>query len=163
MSETPEQKAESLAEPFEGFSARPYLDTMANPPVVTQGFGSTTRNGDGKTPIRLTDPPISLSIARLWMANELHRVVAAVAESVRVWLTIDQVAALADLVYNIGIGAFRSSTLLKKLNAGDYEGAAAEIDRWNHSGGVVVAGLLRRRMAETTLFKTPDKTTGDNA
>ena len=69
-------------------------------------------------------------------------------------LTIDEKIALLDFIYNLGAGKFRSSTLLKKLNAGDYNGAAAEFDNWDHAGGKVLAGLLKRREAETKLFKT---------
>jgi lysozyme len=68
-------------------------------------------------------------------------------------LTADERAALDDFVYNLGAGNFRSSTLLKLLNAGDYAGAAAQFDLWDHAGGVVLAGLLRRRQAETDLFE----------
>jgi len=67
-------------------------------------------------------------------------------------LSDDQTAALADFIYNLGAGNFRSSTLLRKLNAGDYAGAAAEFDKWDYAGGKELAGLLRRREAETTLF-----------
>jgi GH24 family phage-related lysozyme (muramidase) len=58
-------------------------------------------------------------------------------------LTADERAALDDFVYNLGAGNFRSSTLLKLLNAGDYAGAASQFDLWDHAGGVVLAGLLR--------------------
>jgi GH24 family phage-related lysozyme (muramidase) len=67
-------------------------------------------------------------------------------------LTLDQWAALGDFIYNVGAGNFRASTLLKKLNARDYAGAAAELDKWDHAGGRVLAGLLKRRQAETALF-----------
>ena len=50
-------------------------------------------------------------------------------------------------------------TLLKLLNANDFAGAAAEFDKWDHAGGQVVAGLLRRRQAETALFQDDTGTT----
>jgi GH24 family phage-related lysozyme (muramidase) len=59
---------------------------------------------------------------------------------------------LVDFPFNAGIGALTSSTLLRDLNAGDFAGAAARFDEWDHPGGQVVAGLLRRRWAETELF-----------
>jgi lysozyme len=71
---------------------------------------------------------------------------------VKVPLTQGEFDALVDFVFNAGGGNFRGSTLLKKLNAGDYKGAAAEFDRWDHAGAQVVAGLLRRREAETQEF-----------
>ena len=75
--------------------------------------------------------------------------------SVDVAITQDENDGLVDLVYNIGRQAFRNSTMLRLLNAGNIEGAAGEFDKWDFSGGVQVAGLLRRRQAETQLF---DKT-----
>jgi lysozyme len=55
-------------------------------------------------------------------------------------------------VYNLGGGNLRRSTLLRLLNAGDYAGAAKEFDKWNMAGGKVLAGLVRRRQAETDMF-----------
>jgi lysozyme len=60
-----------------------------------------------------------------------------------------------DFVFNLGAGNFQSSTLLKLLNSGDYQGASGQFPLWNHAGGVVVAGLTARRLAEQTLFNTP--------
>lgn len=59
---------------------------------------------------------------------------------------------LVDFCYNCGIGAFEGSTMLKLLNAGDFTGAAKQLDLWDHSSGKAVAGLLRRRQAETDEF-----------
>ena len=61
--------------------------------------------------------------------------------------------AVRDFIFNLGEGAFRGSTLLRCLNRGDFAGAAAQFDRWDHAAGRVVAGILRRRQAETDLFK----------
>ena len=156
MSETPEQKAADLAAEFEGFSSIPYLDTVAVPHVWTIGYGSIWQNGDGQTPVTKDTPPIDEPTARAWMATELKSTALTIADTVQVVLTDDEKAALEDFIFNLGAGNFRSSTLLVKLNAGDYAGAALEIDKWDHAGGVVVAGLLRRRQAETDLFNTPD-------
>lgn len=54
--------------------------------------------------------------------------------------------------YNLGINALKGSTLLKKINAGDYIGAANEFHKWNKAGGKELAGLTRRRGAEKSLF-----------
>ncbi|MDX8205161.1 lysozyme, partial [Acinetobacter pittii] len=53
---------------------------------------------------------------------------------------------------NIGVGAFKKSTLLKKLNSGDYKGAANQFDVWVNAGGKRLAGLVRRRAIEKKLF-----------
>jgi lysozyme len=59
---------------------------------------------------------------------------------------------LVSFVFNLGVGNFRTSTLLKKINAGDDDGAAQELVRWIHAGGKALPGLVRRREAERTLF-----------
>jgi lysozyme len=64
-----------------------------------------------------------------------------------------QMAALALLADNIGMDAFRKSTLLRLLNAGDYKGAAAQFLRWNRGGGRVLPGLVKRRAEERRLFE----------
>ena len=68
-------------------------------------------------------------------------------------LTPAEDSAVQDFIFNLGPGAFKGSTLLRCLNLGDFAGAAAQFDRWDHAAGRVVAGLLRRRQAETDLFK----------
>lgn len=80
--------------------------------------------------------------------------------SVNVPLTQPEFRALVDFVFNAGRGAFVGSTMLRLLNSGDYAGAAAQFDLWDHSGGKVMAGLLRRRQAETEEFNTPDTSAG---
>jgi lysozyme len=63
----------------------------------------------------------------------------------------DTFDALVSFTYNVGAGAFRTSTLLKKLNAGDTVGACNQLPRWNKAGGKVLPGLTRRRAAEQAL------------
>lgn len=71
-----------------------------------------------------------------------------------------QFDAMVCLAYNIGLGNFRSSTLLKKFNAGDADGAAEQFQRWDKAAGVSMKGLRRRRAAEKALF---NGMTGDQA
>lgn len=66
----------------------------------------------------------------------------------------NQFSAMVSLCFNIGIGAFRDSTLLKKFTAGDEIGAAAEFSRWNKAKGKVLPGLFIRRAAERHLFES---------
>jgi len=63
-----------------------------------------------------------------------------------------QVGALAAFAYNVGLPALRTSTLLRKLNLGDYKGAADQLERWVHAGGNKLRGLAARRAAEKVLF-----------
>lgn len=71
---------------------------------------------------------------------------------VSVSLSQNEFDSLVDFVFNVGYGNFARSTLRLLLNAGQYKAAALEFDKWDHSGGKVVAGLLRRREAETAEF-----------
>lgn len=145
---TSDNLAATLATSFEGFSSAPYRDPVG---VWTIGYGST-RDSFGE-PVTGASEAISEASARQLLSRDMHAAFEALAVDVKVPLTTFQRAALGDFVYNLGAGNFRSSTLLRKLNAGDYAGAAAEIDKWDQAGGKVLAGLLRRRQAETKLFQ----------
>lgn len=68
-------------------------------------------------------------------------------------LSPNQLGAVVSLVYNIGIGAFRASTLRRKILQGDHDAAASQFLRWNKAGGRVFAGLTRRRQAEKRLYE----------
>ncbi len=92
--------------------------------------------------------------------QEAHRILradvkhaeAAVNRLVKVELSQAQFDALVSFVFNLGAGAFADSTLLQKLNAGDYQGAANELPRWNKAGGKVARGLVVRREYERQQF-----------
>lgn len=86
----------------------------------------------------------------------------AVRKYVKVKLNQNQYAALVSAVYNIGEPAFKSSTLLEKLNKCDYEGAAKEFLKWNKSDGKVVDGLTKRRKKEKDLFSKPVRGTSSS-
>lgn len=80
----------------------------------------------------------------------------AVSSAVKVPITSNQFSALVDFTFNVGAGNFRSSTLLRKLNAGDVAGAAEEFGKWTKAGGKVLPGLVKRRAAGRDLFLSPD-------
>ena len=86
------------------------------------------------------------------LVEDLARFAAGVERLVQVDLTDNQFAALVSFAYNVGLGALRDSTLLRKLNAGDYLGAADQLPRWARAGGRIMPGLSRRRLAERALF-----------
>jgi lysozyme len=67
-------------------------------------------------------------------------------------LTQGQYDALVDFAVNLGVNAEKGSTLLKLVNAGDMDAAAEQFQLWDHASGQVVAGLLRRRLAEKEEF-----------
>lgn len=86
------------------------------------------------------------------LAWEVNEKAEGVRELVTVPLTQDQFSALVSFSYNVGLGNLKRSTLLKKLNAGEYNGAAMEFPKWNQAAGQVLAGLTRRRFSEQRLF-----------
>lgn len=147
MSEEVLAQADKVVEEFEGFSPAPYRCPAG---VWTIGFGST-RDAQGH-PVCATTPHIDVEAARSLVERDLQAALMVVQGSLSEPLEAPQEAALVDFVYNLGSGNFKSSTLLRKLNAGDLEGAAAEFDKWDRANGQVLAGLLRRREAERKLF-----------
>jgi lysozyme len=139
----------SLTEQFEGCNLNAYQDQVG---VWTIGYGHT---GADVTP-GLT---ITQDQAQDLLAQDVGKAAACVNNTVTVELSQDEYDALVDFVFNLGVGAFTGSTLLRDLNAGDISDAATQFDAWDHAGGNVVAGLLRRREAETALFSTSDAST----
>ena len=110
----------------------------------TIGYGSTEGVTEGMIWTRAQ--------AETAFREELARFEAAVNRLVKAPLTQPMFDALVSFAYNCGEGALASSTLLKKLNKGDIEGAAREFPKWKKSRGIVVKGLVRRRAAEVAMF-----------
>lgn len=94
----------------------------------------------------------TLDQANEYFSHDLKRFESSVNNLVKAPLSQNQFDALVSLTYNIGSGNFASSTLLKKLNAKDYAGAADQFPLWNKGGGKVLKGLVRRRADERALF-----------
>jgi lysozyme len=140
---TPEQSTYDLIMRFEGFSPTAYQDVKG---VWTIGYGHTgnVQPGDTRTQAQ----------AQQDLIDDVAIAVRAVNAGVGVPLTQNQYDALVSFTYNVGNNAFLASTLLAKLNAGDYQGAADQFARWNKSGGKAVAGLTNRREAERETFLT---------
>ena len=136
----------SLIREFEGFVASAYL-CPAN--VWTIGIGTTVYPNCAK--VKKGDK-CTQEQALEYLQHDLKSFEKTVDESVKVPLSQSQFDALVSLAYNIGSTAFKNSTLLKKLNAKDYQGAADQFPRWNKGGGKVLKGLVRRRDAERSLF-----------
>lgn len=90
--------------------------------------------------------------ATAWLADDAQNAANAVNKFVTVPLTQNQFDALVSFAYNVGVDAFRKSTLVKKLNLGDTHSAAAEFNRWIYSQGKIVVALMDRRAAESALF-----------
>ena len=86
------------------------------------------------------------------LVMDLQRAERMVNTCVTVDLSQGQFDAMVDFAFNLGCNAEKGSTLLKLVNQGDFAGAANEFEKWDHASGVVVAGLLRRRVAEEAEF-----------
>ncbi len=141
-------KVISLIKISEGFKSSPYLCPAGIPTI---GYGSTLyENG---THVKLTDQPITEERATTIMRNQLVGYESAVNRYVKVPLNQNQFDALVDFAYNAGVGNLQKSTLLKKLNARDYNGAAKEFDKWVYGGGKKLNGLVKRRSKERALFE----------
>ncbi|MGD1824861.1 Phage-related lysozyme (muramidase), GH24 family [Chromobacterium violaceum] len=135
----------SLIKQFEGVRLAAYQDMVG---VWTIGYGHT--GPDVKAGMTITQQQ-----ADQLLAADLEKFETGVRKAVIVPLNANQFSALVSFSYNLGLGNLRSSTLLRLLNKGDYEGAAAQFPRWNRAGGQAVPGLTRRRKAEQALFLTP--------
>ncbi len=98
---------------------------------------------------------LTMDQAETLLRNDLHATSLPVEGLVKVSVSDNQFAALVSFAFNVGVNNLRNSTLLRKLNASDYAGAAQEFGKWNKAGGKVLAGLTRRRAAESMLFQTP--------
>ena len=135
----------SLIKSHEGFRAEAYVCPAG---VVTIGYGTTTINGNSVT----LGTKITTDEADQFLEEDLKTFEDAVNNLVRANLNQNQFDALVSFVYNVGVGNFKKSTLLKKLNAGDYSNASSEFLKWNRGGGKVLKGLSNRRKAEQQLF-----------
>ena len=135
-----------LLEQFEGLRLEAYLDSAG---IATIGFGTIKYPNGSK--VKLGDK-ITKAQAKEYKLHDLKEFENTVNTFVKAPLNQNQYDALVSLSYNIGSNAFKNSTLLKKLNSGDYKGAAEQFLSWNKAGGKKVQGLVNRREAERKLF-----------
>ena len=136
---------------WEGCELEAYQDGGG---IWTIGYG-TTRYDEGE-PVGQGDT-CTQDQASSWLASDAVSIAEDPVNSlVTVPLSQNQFDALCDFTYNLGQGNLSESTLLAKLNAGDYAGAQAEFPRWNQIAGQPSQGLTNRRNAEANLFGTPD-------
>lgn len=130
-----------LTKEFEGLRLMAYQDGGG---VWTIGYGHTmgVKKGD----------LITEGQAQRFLEFDVMDSVDAVNKLVKVQLTQNEFDALVDFVFNMGEPQFTTSTLLRKLNSGDFKGAADQFKRWNLDNGKIEKGLVRRRKAEEDLF-----------
>jgi lysozyme len=132
-----------LTEQFEGCRLTAYRDVRG---ILTIGWGHTGPEVVEGLIWTEEQAEQALQADIQWAANIVNCLVTT-------QLSQDEFNAVVDFVFNVGSGNFASSTLLKELNAGDFVDAADQFARWDRSGGQVVAGLLRRRLAERQEFE----------
>jgi lysozyme len=132
---------------FEGFRAKPYKCPAG---VPTIGYGSTFYSNGKK--VTLKDKPITEQDATNLLTTVVTNFSSGVSKLLKIQVTQNQFDALVDFAYNVGIGNLKSSTLLKKVNAKNFSGAALEFIKWNKADGKVLPGLTKRRTAEKDLF-----------
>ena len=141
-------KGLELIKEIEGFSSVAYLCSAKK---ATIGYGNTFWE-DG-TPVKIGDQ-ISKERAETLLKHVVDNFSVAVEVDIKIEVTQNQFDALVSLAYNIGLGAFKNSTLLRQLNRGNFVGASHEFLRWNKSNGKPLPGLTRRREREKLLFES---------
>jgi lysozyme len=132
----------SLIKKFEGCELKAYQDSVG---VWTIGYGHTKGVEE--------DQEITQDEAEDMLASELDEYEGYIRDMVECDLEQCQFDALVAWVYNLGPTNLRSSTMLKRLNANDLDDVPNQIKRWDKAGGKVLAGLVRRREAESLLFE----------
>lgn len=131
----------ALTERFEGCRRLAYQDSVGR---WTIGYGHTFNVCEGDT---CTDAE-----AEAWLVGDYAWAEKAVNRLVTTELTQGEFDALTDFTFNLGVGSLEHSTLLRLVDSRQFAAAALEFPKWAHAGGVEVAGLLRRRVAEQALF-----------
>jgi lysozyme len=135
----------------EGFRSKAYPDPGSRDGKPwTIGYGHTRNVHKGMV--------ITKTQASSFLRTDLRTAEKAVNGAVKVGINQNQFDALVSFTFNVGTGAFKRSTLLKRLNAKNYTGAAEQFARWNKNDGRVMKGLVKRRKAEAALFNLPKVT-----
>lgn len=131
----------ALTESFEGCRLAAYQDSRGR---WTIGYGHTFMVFPNDT--------CTQAQAETWLVGDISWAEKYVNRYVTTGVTQGEFDALVDFSFNLGVNSLQHSTLLRLVNAGSFEAAANEFEKWDHAAGVEVAGLLRRRLAEKTLF-----------
>ncbi|HFO0262112.1 MULTISPECIES: lysozyme [Serratia] len=136
----------ALIKRFEGLRLQAYQDSVG---VWTIGYGWTQPVAGRKVGAGMA---IDAATAERLLVCGVAQFEQGVERRVAVTITQGQFDALVSFAYNLGLRALEKSTLLRRLNAGDRQGAADQFDRWVNAGGVRLDGLVARRAAERALF-----------
>jgi lysozyme len=142
----------ALIKKWESFRAKPYICPAGIPTI---GYG-TTMYPNGKK-VTMQDKPITEQVADMYLRQHLERIELQTSVALQVQLSDNRFSALVSFVYNLGIGAFRKSTLLKVVNAAPGSpGIRVEFMKWTkatvNGKKVELAGLVSRRKSEADLY-----------
>lgn len=140
---------ESCLQPMGDGTYTSYADPGYGWSLPTIGWGAVAYEDGSK--VKKGDV-ISQSRADELLLWEVRQKMDGVKSLVHVPINDNQLSSLTSFSYNVGLGALKDSTLLKKLNAGDYESAADHFMDWVKSNGQTLRGLVRRRQSEKNLF-----------
>ena len=132
---------------FEGLRHAPYICPAGVPSI---GYGSTFYE-DGKL-VTLEDPEITTQRAMLLLRSQLDLVYLPGVLKASPSLTGERLGAIVDFAYNLGVTRYRASTLRKRVDVEDWDGAKEEIVKWTRAGGRILPGLVRRRAAEAAFL-----------
>lgn len=143
------QKGIELIKEFEGFRSKAYKCPAG---IWTVGYGHTSAAGEPKVGSLTT---VTKEEGERILRRDLNQFEDAVDDAVRVDLNSNQFSALVSFTYNVGEGAFRKSSVLKAVNAKQWDEVPRRMALWNKGGGRVLPGLVRRRAAEAALFMEP--------
>ena len=139
------QEGVALIKKFEGCELTAYQCSAG---VWTIGYGHTKGIEEGME--------ITQQEAEDMLVEELHEYENYINDNVTAPLSQNQFDAMVSWVYNLGPANLKASTLLKVLNAGNYDDVPFQMRRWNKAGGVTLDGLIRRREAEALLFQNKE-------
>lgn len=157
--------AAELAKPFEGLSLKPYYDPVGFP---TQGFGRLLSRQfwgplgrppqNNKEKVTAQEwlenkyPVIDEHTAEIWLQQDMIKAINATIRLCPGAVKSTQIAAIADFAFNCGAGNLEISSLRRKVNRNDFDGASDEFLKWVYARGVKLPGLVRRRVAEREMF-----------
>lgn len=136
----------AFLQPWEGLRTEAYLDTIANPPVWTACYGETDSKyayPGARYTAQQCEDMLKARVGQFYADMERVANTDAIPVSVQ--------ASLLELLYNVGMGQFRTSTILRLANEGKYAEACAQLDRWVNAGGKRVQGLVNRRNASEAM------------
>lgn len=138
---------------FEGFSAHPYKDPASGDEPITIGFGITVYPNDTK--VTLHDPPVTKEQAMSFVKDHITHHISPWLDADIPHLIQQQYDSLCSFIYNVGLGNFQSSTLLKDIRKGsDCTVITKDMGMWVRAAGKVLPGLTKRRAAESLLYCT---------